>query len=187
MIFDPQQHPRQAYVVTMARYNAWMNDKVYRAAARLPESELMRERGAFFGSLFGTLSHVVVADTVWLKRFASDPSQPAHAQVLAQFSGLAMPARLDAHPYADLQALATRRHELDRVIQRWAADLDEAALAAPLAYQNMQGEPLSRELFAALMHFFNHQTHHRGQATTLLTQAGEDVGATDLVAMPLPA
>lgn len=184
---DLQQHPRLAYVGTMAAYNAWMNDKVYAAAASLSKAELMRPRGAYFGSIFGTLSHVLVADTVWLLRFASDPALPGHAALQSGMHALPKPEHLDERPCDDLPTLAARRRELDALIQQWVTVLDENALGATLHYSNMRGEPLARELFFLLMHVFNHQTHHRGPVTTLLTQAGEDVGATDLVAMPMPA
>ena len=170
-----------AYVTTMAAYNAWMNQKVYAAAARLPESEVMRERGAFFGSIFGTLSHLVVADTIWLRRFAADP---AHADALAPMRDMPMPARLDERPCADLPALARRRSELDAVLAGWAPGLNDGALRGTLRYVDMRGGAHAREVSALLMHVFNHQTHHRGQVTTLLSQAGQDVGVTDLVAMP---
>jgi uncharacterized damage-inducible protein DinB len=174
--------PCTTYVTTMAAYNAWMNEKVYAAAARLPEDELMRERGAFFGSIFGTLSHLVVADTVWLRRFATDPM---HADALAPLRAMPAPERLDERPCADLPALARRRSELDAVLVAWAAGLTDDALRGTLRYSDMRGNPHEREAFALLMHLFNHQTHHRGQATTLLSQAGQDVGVTDLVAMPV--
>ncbi len=173
--------PRQAYVVAMAAYNAWMNEKVYAAAARLGDEAVKRDRGAFFGSIFGTLGHLVVADTIWLKRFARLPARHA---ALHPLDAEPMPTRLDAHPYPDLAALAARRRALDAMIEAWAAALGEDELSDVLHYTNTRGQAFSRPLFALLMHFFNHQTHHRGQASTLLSQAGEDVGVTDLVAMP---
>jgi uncharacterized damage-inducible protein DinB len=180
MIQAPASTPRAAYVATMAGYNAWINDKVYAAAARLPEEALMRERGAFFGSLFGTLSHLVVADTIWLKRFARLPAQGA---ALAPLREVPIPQRLDEHAYPDLPALTARRRELDAIILAWTGALGEDDLAVVLHYNDTRGRPFVRELFPLLMHFFNHQTHHRGQATTLLSQAGEDVGVTDLLAL----
>jgi len=169
------------YVTTMAAYNAWMNEKVYAAAARLPEDEVMRERGAFFGSIFGTLSHLVVADTVWLRRFATDP---VHADALAPVRAMPAPARLDERPCVDLAALARRRSELDAVLVAWTDGLTDEALRGTLRYADMRGNPHARDVFVLLTHLFNHQTHHRGQVTTLLSQAGQDVGVTDLVAMP---
>ena len=66
----------------------------------------------------------------------------------------------------------------------WTAGLTEDALRGTLRYVDMRGGAHAREVSALLMHVFNHQTHHRGQVTTLLSQAGQDVGVTDLVAMP---
>lgn len=163
----------------MAAYNAWMNDKVYAAAARLPDEDVRRPRGAFFGSILGTLNHLVVADTIWLKRFAA---QSDHA-ALDPLRAVAMPTALDAILFDDLAALAAHRRELDASIERWIASLDDDDLSQSLRYANIRGEPFERDIFALLMHLFNHQTHHRGQVTTLLTQAGEDVGMTDLLAL----
>jgi uncharacterized damage-inducible protein DinB len=173
-----------AHAAMMARYNTWMNDKVYAVAARLPDEEVMRERGAFFGSIFGTLMHLVVADTIWLRRFALLPARRAvHGAALAPLLDVPTPQRLDAQPYSDLPALTARRRELDAIIEAWATTLGEDDLSSVLHYTDTRGQPFARELMPLLMHFFNHQTHHRGQATTLLSQAGQDVGVTDLLAL----
>lgn len=169
------------YVRHMARYNRWMNDKLYAVAGTLPQAELDAERGAFFGSISGTLNHLLVADTIWLKRLAA---HPAGFACLAPLRDIAMPVRLDL-PLADgFGALHTRRRELDALIVQWSLELTPAALGKVLDYHNMRGEAQSRPLPEVLMHLFNHQTHHRGQVTTLLAQLGLDVGATDLIAMP---
>jgi uncharacterized damage-inducible protein DinB len=167
------------YVVQMARYNAWMNDQVFEAAAQLTEEALMLDRQAFFGSLFGTLNHIAVADTVWLKRFAGALPHSA----LAATHGLSMPRALDIELFNDFDGLRTYRELLDRIIEKWAAELTDDDLSHTLHYTNMQGVPAHKPLGGVLMHFFNHQTHHRGQATTLLTQAGQDVGVTDLITL----
>jgi uncharacterized damage-inducible protein DinB len=83
--------------------------------------------------------------------------------------------------FATLPELHDRRRLLDRVIVDWCGELTEKDLALPFAYENMRGEPARRRFSGVLAHFFNHQTHHRGQASTLLFQAGEDVGITDLL------
>jgi uncharacterized damage-inducible protein DinB len=88
---------------------------------------------------------------------------------------------LDALPYPDLQRLHARRATLDRTIIEWAADLAEGDLDHVLHYANSRGEESDKPFFGLVMHFFNHQTHHRGQVTTLLMQAGVDVGVTDLL------
>lgn len=179
---------RHRHVQLMASYNSWMNKKLYEAAAALPDGELARERGAYFGSVQGTLNHLLVADTVWLKRFGAEsalsPAQsPAAFAALAPVRALPMPASLDAPQFGALAPMAAHRAWLDGVISAWTAALTDADLDAALHYTRMNGEPYAKPLFDVLMHFFNHQTHHRGQATTLLSQAGVDVGVTDLLAL----
>ncbi|CAN7215167.1 DinB family protein [Pseudoduganella sp. LjRoot289] len=171
---------RISHVRLMSSYNSWMNKKVYDAAAGLPADELARDRGAFFGSVLGTLNHLVVADTVWLKRFAA---HPARFPALEPVRKLEQPARLDAQLFTALQPMAAHRAWLDAVITAWAEELHEADLDLVVHYERMNGEALDKPLFGLLMHFFNHQTHHRGQVSTLLSQAGADVGVTDLLAL----
>lgn len=168
------------YVRKMAEYNGWMNAKVYEAAGRLPPAALAQDRGAFFGSILGTLNHLVVADTIWLKRFAAHPSRFG---ALESVRALPLPERLDTVLFSDLAAMTVHRVWLDGVISTLADSLADADLASPLHYTNTKGTPFARPLFGVLMHFFNHQTHHRGQVSTLLTQAGVDIGVTDLLAL----
>lgn len=171
---------RTQHVCLMAEYNQWMNAKVYAAARTLSDAELGADRKAFFGSLFGTLNHIAAGDTIWLQRFAS---HPAGFAALGPVRALAPPAGLSQLLFADFDALASYRHWLDGVIREWAATLTEADLDHVLHYQNTRGSAFGRDFFSLLMHFFNHQTHHRGQATTLLSQAGADAGETDLLAL----
>lgn len=171
---------RSEHIRLMARYNEWINAKLYQAAASLPDAEIGADRKAFFGSILGTLNHVMVGDIIWLKRFASHPADSAALDALR---ALPAPARLDQILDADLGRLWTRRRELDGLIVDWAAAMQESELDHVLSYSNMQGVVARRDFFSLVMHFFNHQTHHRGQATTLLSQAGVDVGGTDLLAV----
>lgn len=161
-----------------------MNAKLYDAAATLSVADLALDRGAFFGSILGTLNHLVVADTIWLKRFAMHPSQlPSQHHALDPVRQLPNPSGLDEVLFTDLTALRQRRTLLDEATSAWVAALTEADLAANLNYANTKGVAQSKPVGSLLLHFFNHQTHHRGQATTLLAQAGVDVGVTDLVAL----
>jgi uncharacterized damage-inducible protein DinB len=169
---------RTGHVCLMATYNEWMNTKLYEAAGSLPDEELAADRKAFFGSILGTLNHLVAADTVWLKRFARHPANHPALEPLRQ---IAAPERLDQLLFPNIRELSAHRKWLDQIILEWAHSITEQDLDHALHYANMKGEPADRRFFALLMHFFNHQTHHRGQATTLLSQAGVDVGATDLV------
>lgn len=162
----------------MADYNRWMNDRVFDAAARLDHATLVADKGAFFGSILATLNHIAVADTIWLHRFAQHPATFAALGALAAFPP---PSSLSQPLAPDLSALRDYRQRLDELITHWVSGLTPAHLAADLAYGNMAGVKSSRNFGALLQHFFNHQTHHRGQVTTLLSQSGIDVGVTDLL------
>ena len=164
----------------LAAYNAWMNEKVYAAAAQLTPEALKQDRKAFFGSILGTLNHLAVGDTLWLKRFrAHSPT----ATTLAPLDGVPMPDRLDQILFDDLASLADYRKLLDGCISAWIQTLTVADLASVVQYRNTKGIENRRSVEALLLHFFNHQTHHRGQVTDLLYQAGVDVGVTDLMAL----
>lgn len=166
------------HAVLMAAYNRWMNQQVYAAAARLPAAAIAEDRGAFFGSILGTLNHLLIADTIWLHRFAT---HPAGFAALTPIRASAPPRDLRATPHDDLPSLQAARERLDGIIDAWVDELSEADLDLVLSYANTKGVASRRRFGSLVMHFFNHQTHHRGQVTTLLTQAGVDVGVTDLL------
>jgi uncharacterized damage-inducible protein DinB len=170
------------YVALMARYNRWMNDKLYTLVRDMPAAAVYEDRKAFFSSIFGTLDHIAFADMIWLKRFSAALGAPSALAALSAYpdaTSMAVPLT------KSLEELCKLRVVLDDAIDGWTATLDDEVLARPIDYRNMAGEPFTRSLFQLLMHFFNHQTHHRGQATTLFTQAGIEVGPTDL-ALLLP-
>jgi len=171
---------RIEHITLMAGYNQWMNQKVYDAASHLTDAQLLEDRRAFFGSILGTLNHLALGDTVWLKRFAR---HPAGYLALAPLDAVAMPADLKQLAFADLRALAAYRAWLDQLIIDWANTLQAPELDQRLQYYNMRGVAADKDFGSLLLHFFNHQTHHRGQVTTLLSQAGVDVGDTDLLAL----
>lgn len=171
---------RIEHITLMANYNQWMNQKVYDAAHHLTDAQLLEDRRAFFGSILGTLNHLALGDTVWLKRFAQ---HPAGYLALAPLEAVAMPADLRQLAFADLRALAAYRIWLDRLIIDWVNTLQAPELDQRLQYHNMRGVAANKDFSSLLLHFFNHQTHHRGQVTTLLSQAGVDVGDTDLLAL----
>ncbi|HRO83124.1 MAG TPA: DinB family protein [Alicycliphilus denitrificans] len=166
--------------ILMARYNRWMNRRMYDAARTLPQQEVLRDRGAFFGSILHTLNHIAAGDTIWLHRFAQHPEAPMLRAALARFPA---PASLRQEIAPALDGLQAYRDALDEVIDQWAHALTPQQLASPLSYRNMAGQAHSKILGALVQHFFNHQTHHRGQTSTLLMQAGVDVGVTDLLAV----
>jgi uncharacterized damage-inducible protein DinB len=169
---------RVEHIHLMAKYNEWMNERLYKVASNLTDQELSVDRRAFFGSILGTLNHLAVADTIWLKRFASHPSNYAALEHARNFQN---PTHLDQKLYTDIQSLVVYRKTLDQIITAWTNSITEDDLDHVLQYQNTKGISAGRNFFSLIMHFFNHQTHHRGQTTTLLSQAGVDIGATDLL------
>jgi uncharacterized damage-inducible protein DinB len=164
----------------MATYNEWMNDKLLEAAQSLTHDELVADRSAFFGSILATLNHLVIADTIWLKRFAN---HRAGYLLLEPIRGLPAPDTRDLLRFADLESIAVHRRWLDSIIVEWAQSIAESDLDFVMHYTNSRNEVADKSFFGLIMHFFNHQTHHRGQVTTLLSQAGIDVGVTDLLAL----
>lgn len=166
---------------TFARYNAWMNRNLYDVAATLADDERQRDLGAFFRSVHGTFNHLLLADRAWLYRFTKDPAVGASRDA----SGAVIEIRsLDQILYADFPTLRRERERTDADLQHWAAGLTPAALAAPFTYRAMAtGQTYEQPLWCLVTHVFNHQTHHRGQVTTLLKQLGRDPGVTDLAAM----
>ena len=162
------------YIRTMAAYNAAMNRRLYDAAGRLSDEERRRDRGAFFRSLHGTLNHLVWADHVWMARF-DGWERPT---VLQKDSGSL---------FDNFDALRAAREDADRRIAEWAARVGEAWTSGNVTWRsNTTNTDMTAPAGYLVMHFFNHQTHHRGQAHALLTAAGEDTHGTDLLGMVMP-
>ena len=158
-------HPKM-----MASYNRWMNERLYALCADLPDADRKRDVGAFFKSIHGTLNHLLLADRIWLGRFVGRP-----------FAARS----LDQELYSDFAELRAAREMTDREIMAWAESLTEKQLGDPLTYGSITN-PARRTypMWVTVVHFFNHQTHHRGQLTTLLCQRGVDPGVTDLIWLP---
>ena len=163
----------------LARYNAWMNEKLYAAAAQLSDAERKRDLGAFFKWIDGTLNHLLLADYVWLGRLTADATCVPHA---ADGSPIAIQA-LSQELYADFDALRAERTRLDARLVAYVSQLTEAQVLTELSYASLGGSGQAHTLWHALSQLFNHQTHHRGQLTALLMQLGIDPGVTDLIAM----
>ena len=164
----------------MAEYNRWMNDKVYRSAESLSDTELTADKGAYFESVIGTLNHILVADTIWLKRFAGHPREFVTLQSMHSVN---VPTSLSQILHSTQSDLAIARREMDATIIRFCAEADDDDYDQLLHYTNTAGQSFANHFGSLVQHFFNHQTHHRGQLTTLFNQSGIDVGATDLVMM----
>lgn len=166
------------YFSHLARYNQWMNQKLYGAAAGLPEDALHQDRGAFFGSIFGTLNHIAIGDILWFKRIALYLPGLASLKLV---EALPPPVFPNTPLRTTLAELAGLRAMLDEAIVAFCAELEPARLGEAFEWTSTKGVKSRKVLGEVLLHVFNHQTHHRGQATTLFSQMGIDVGATDLL------
>ena len=158
------------YVGTMARYNRWMNGKLYDCSAKLTDAQRKEDVGAFFKSIHGTLNHLLVGDSVWMGRFEGP---------------VFVPESLAQELHSDFMQLRRAREAMDDRIVAWAKSLPEDTLAGELRYTSIVNPaPSVMPMWLAVTHFFNHQAHHRGQVTTLLMQRGIDPGVTDLMWTP---
>ena len=138
-----------------AGYNAWCNERLYDAAATVTDADYRADRGAFFKSLHGTLNHLLVGDRIWMRRFTGVGEQPAS---------------LDAILFDDFEALRAARRSQDTLITRYIDRLSGDDLNGTLRYRTVVNpQNIEQPLAPALDHFFNHQTHHRGQAHALLS------------------
>lgn len=150
-----------------AAYNRWANGIVYAAARDLSVEDLNRNQGAFFGSMIGTLNHLLAADRIWMKRFTGEGEAPAALNAIL-------------HPGLD-ELEAARRKEDERIIG-WIESLPEDRLAATFSYRPISTPtPVTQRLASTLSHFFNHQTHHRGQCHMILTSLGRPSLTLDLI------
>jgi uncharacterized damage-inducible protein DinB len=164
---------KPAYVQVMARYNRWQNRSIYAAADSLDDALRNEPRGAFFGSIHATLSHVLWADRIWMHRLAGWPAPEAKS--IKESLGYV----------ENWDELKRERQVTDEALVNWAEQLNTEALAGDLTwYSGAAGRELTRPRALLIVHLFNHQTHHRGQVHCLLTQLGAKPEATDLPFMP---
>ena len=151
----------------MAGYNAWCNERIYDVAAQLSDADYRADRGAFFKSVHGTLNHLLVTDRIWLKRFSGQGEAPN---------------RLDAILFENLSELLAAREREDERIVGYIDGLSDADLAGRIRYKTITNPAeIEQPLAPALVHFFNHQTHHRGQVHCLLTGFGLEAPSLDLI------
>ena len=159
------------YARTMARYNAWQNRSLYREGDKLSDVQRREDRGAFFCSLHGTLAHLLWGDMMWMSRFDGwDKPEVGPA---------------DGESWLDWEALKTARTSADTRITNWASRLTDTDLEGDLIwYSGILKRDIGKPKWITITHFFNHQTHHRGQAHAILTSFGMTPDATDLGFMP---
>ncbi|MBI3701359.1 MAG: damage-inducible protein DinB [Afipia sp.] len=163
---------RPAYVQRMARYNRWQNESLYNAADRLSDEERRLDRGAFFKSIHATLSHLLWADSQWMARFENQERPPG---------GIKESVSL----WPDWDDMKAKRAAMDERILNWSRGVNDEFLGGEIAWFSGSAQrDVVKPASEIMMHFFNHQTHHRGQVHAMLTQAGAKPGDTDLWLMP---
>src|SRR5712675_1943788 len=151
----------------LAAYNRWANSRLYAAALDLSDQAYRLHIGVFFGGLHGTLNHLLLTDRLWLKRLTGEGDQPD---------------QLDAILYEDRTELTRARIAEDNRLVEVVDKYDEASLAGLHSYKTASGMPQSQVLLDILLHLFNHQTHHRGQAHACLSiLTGDEPPALDLL------
>ena len=164
------QFDLSSYAITMAEYNHWMNSNLYSVIEQLDEDMIKVDRGLFFGSIYSTLNHLLVCDLIWLARFKSEP--------VKVFS-------LTQDLFESFEKMKSARSLTDANIISWAHSLSLSSLPKRLAYRSLRtNAKRDIEFSSAIVHFFNHQTHHRGQLTAALSQENIDYGVTDIIFMP---
>ncbi|HEV8044794.1 MAG TPA: DinB family protein [Rubrobacter sp.] len=149
----------------LAAYNRLANLRLYGSCARLGEAELKARRPSFFGSIYGTLNHVMVGDRIWLARFVGEDVPSTN---------------LGAILYEGFGELWEARREEDARIEAFAAGIDEGFLDGEIGYVNNEGRSCLDPVDLLVAHFFNHQTHHRGQIHDMLSQTNVPPPVLDL-------
>ncbi|TQV83258.1 DinB family protein [Denitrobaculum tricleocarpae] len=153
-----------------AKYNAWMNGKLYDVCSTLDDDLRKRDQGAFFKSIHSTLNHILFGDRAWMGRFTGRDYE-------------IKPIGVDL--YEDFEVLRAARTEMDQDILDWTSGLGRPWLERSLTWTSgSDGKTRSQVTWQLVLHMFNHQTHHRGQLTTLFSQQGLDIGPTDMPWMP---
>lgn len=164
--------------ILFAEYNQLMNKRLYKAASRLTKEELNMDNKAFFKSILGTLNHIMVGDIIWLNRFAKHPSSTNNLSYVLKFD---KPISLTEILFKEFDKLKKEREKIDSIIIDWVSRLFEEDVNECILYTNMAGVSFSKPFASLINHLFLHQVHHRGQATTLLSQYGVNFGETDII------
>lgn len=165
----------------IASYNALMNKKICDSISTTSENILWENKKAFFDSILGTLNHLIVGDLIWLNRLNQHPSYPIGFKALESLKDFPLPTKLTQILYVDKQSFSTDRQALDQMLIRFIEESNESDYSKILSYTNTNKDTFNKSFSMLVQHLFNHQTHHRGQVTTLLAQIDIDIGETDLL------
>lgn len=158
------------YCQVMTGYNQWMNERLFELCSSIDDVERKSDKGAFFGSIHRTLNHILYGDLAFMSRFTGNP---------------AVVPELGVDVHDDFDDLWRSRSYLDKRMCEWSSTLNSSWLEEELTFTS-KVDAVTRTFpkWILVTHMLNHQTHHRGQITTILNQMGLDVGTTDLSFMP---
>ncbi|WP_419904981.1 DinB family protein [Kiloniella sp.] len=166
-----------AILTMMARYNQRMNSQLLSVCAGLSQEQLHRDTGSFFCSILDYWNHIMFSDLVLMARMRSQGINPSKLQSLDDFPAATSPK--DRY-YDSLESFSAHRHKLDVILSNWCETLSTKDISSILSYQSTQGDHVRQKAIDIIHHIFQHQTHHRGQITCLLSLNGVDYGCTDL-------
>ena len=150
-----------------ARYNAWANKRIHEVCAKLDHDALWCDRGAFFGSIMGTLNHILLADVLYRQRLEKQP---------VTFN------KLDEIIHEQFEPLTSHQAENDAWYIEYCENLADGELDGTLSFDTVEtGEYFSLPLRRCLTNLFQHQIHHRGQTHHMLSHAGIDPPPVDFI------
>ena len=157
----------------MARYNAWQNRQLTEMLTGVDDDVLRADRGAIFGSIMGTLNHLLWADTIWMSRFHDRVPAPA------------VPGSDHLAFTPTFAVWSAERFRLDGAIRMWADTLRSLDLKRRLSWHSgTMNRDFRQPLELCVTHMFNHQVHHRGQVHAMMTAAGLKAPVSDMIFMP---
>jgi uncharacterized damage-inducible protein DinB len=149
----------------LAAYNRIANERICVACAELSDSEYKMPRQGSFGSIHGLLNHILLGDGIWIARFEG--------------GGAATPP-LNTVLFEDFSGLRAARIAQDAWIESFFAKLPADFSGWSFPYVNNKGKDYVERADVAFSHFFNHQTHHRGQVHVMLSQTTVAAPSLDL-------
>ncbi len=150
-------------------YTLWADRMCLKAVEAVRPEDLVRPTGSSFGSLLGTLAHLLQSQRLWL----------------ARFEGKSLDRRLDAGDLADWPSLSAAWAETSAELGFFLAALTAEQVAGDLTWTSSAGVTHTRPLWEPVVHLVNHSTYHRGQVVSLLRQLGYAPPSTDLIAFLL--
>ncbi len=159
----------KSQLAVMAKYNRIANEALFGILSGLPEGEVMKPRGSFFGSIHGVLSHIYSGDVNWLRRF-----RDFFGSLDAFLSPRLDPpgAAWTGYSFATFAELATARRDVDAILEAFVSQAEGGRYGETMRYVDSHGTPRAFTAGSLVLHLFNHETHHRGQVSQMLDEMG---------------